>query len=87
MKIPSHVAVIMDGNGRWAKKQGMSRRQGHKTGVKTLKKIVKESSRLGIGCLTVFAFSTENWGRPKKEVNALMRLLVRSLRKEAEKKS
>ncbi|MFW6256917.1 MAG: undecaprenyl diphosphate synthase family protein, partial [Bacillota bacterium] len=65
MDIPEHVAIIMDGNGRWAKKQGLARREGHKEGVKALKRIVEESVRLNIDCLTVYAFSTENWKRPR----------------------
>ena len=81
-KIPSHVAIIMDGNGRWAKAQGKNRLFGHKTGVKAVQKIVEESARLGIENLTLYAFSTENWKRPEKEVTILMTLLVSSLKKE-----
>lgn len=81
-KVPRHVAVIMDGNGRWARLRGLSRAEGHRQGVKALKPIVKESLRLGISVLTVYAFSTENWQRPQQEVDALMNLLVEFLRSE-----
>lgn len=75
-KIPKHIAIIMDGNGRWAKERNLPRSMGHKAGVETLRIILKESVRLGIKNLTVYAFSTENWGRPKDEVNTLMKLFV-----------
>lgn len=81
-KLPSHVAIIMDGNGRWAKKKGFLRSIGHENGVDALRKIATSSAKLGIRYLTVYAFSSENWNRPKAEVNALMSLLVSSLRKE-----
>ncbi|MFW5984745.1 MAG: isoprenyl transferase [Halanaerobiaceae bacterium] len=84
MDIPEHVAIIMDGNGRWAKKQGLPRREGHKEGVKALKRIVEESVRLNIDCLTVYAFSTENWKRPRIEVNFLMKLFRRTLHQQAQ---
>ncbi|MBU2429939.1 MAG: di-trans,poly-cis-decaprenylcistransferase, partial [Proteobacteria bacterium] len=74
-KIPAHVAVIMDGNGRWAKKKLMNRVKGHEKGSQTVRTIVTASARLGINVLTLYAFSTENWGRPKAEVTALMMLL------------
>lgn len=74
-KLPEHIAIIMDGNGRWAKKRGMTRGFGHKQGCVTLKKIVKYCSKIGIKYLTVYAFSTENWRRPKSEVDQLMSLL------------
>jgi len=80
--IPKHVAVIMDGNGRWAKKNGLLRTIGHKNGVKSVREIVEASVELGISVLTLFAFSTENWNRPKAEINALMELLVSALNKE-----
>jgi len=80
--IPEHVAVIMDGNGRWAKKNGLLRTIGHNNGVKSVQEVVEASVELGISVLTLFAFSTENWNRPKAEVNALMELLVKSLNKE-----
>lgn len=82
--IPKHIAIIMDGNGRWAKSRMMPRTFGHKAGVETIKKIVKESDRLGIKYMTLYAFSTENWKRPEEEVSALMSLLVSFLRKELE---
>jgi undecaprenyl diphosphate synthase len=80
--IPKHVAVIMDGNGRWAKKNGLLRTIGHNNGIKSVQEVVEASVELGISVLTLFAFSTENWNRPKAEVNALMELLVKSLNKE-----
>src|SRR3712207_5971498 len=81
-KVPKHIAIIMDGNGRWAKARMMPRAYGHKAGVETIRKVVKECSRLGVGYLTLYAFSTENWKRPAEEVNALMGLLVSYLKKE-----
>jgi undecaprenyl diphosphate synthase len=81
-KIPKHVAIIMDGNGRWAKLQGKNRVTGHQQGAKSVKEIVEEAFAQGIEYLTLYAFSTENWSRPKDEVNLLMKLLVSSLRKE-----
>ena len=80
--IPEHVAIIMDGNGRWAKKQGLLRAIGHETGTKAVSQAVDVSLELGIKYLTLYAFSTENWNRPKLEVDALMTLLVKSLKKE-----
>ena len=74
-KIPKHVAFIMDGNGRWAKERGLSRTAGHREGIKRVKEIVKVAGELGIKAITLFAFSTENWSRPKKEVSMLMRYL------------
>lgn len=75
MKIPQHVAIILDGNGRWAKKKGMPRNYGHKMGAKNVEKICDIAGHMGIKYLTVYAFSTENWGRPQPEVDELMRLL------------
>ncbi len=75
MNIPNHVAIILDGNGRWAKKKGMPRNYGHVQGAKTVEAICEEAYRMGIQYLTVYAFSTENWNRPEEEVNALMKLL------------
>lgn len=75
MKIPQHVAIILDGNGRWAKAKGLPRNYGHVEGAKTVEKICEEAWRMGIKYLTVYAFSTENWKRPKDEVDALMKLL------------
>ena len=83
-KVPSHIAIIMDGNGRWAKSRFMPRTYGHKAGVETIRKVVKECSRIGVKYLTLYAFSTENWKRPKDEVSALMGLLVKYLRSELE---
>jgi len=82
-RMPRHIAVIMDGNGRWAKKQGyFSRIKGHENGVTALRELTTASAELGIGYLTVYAFSTENWNRPKREINALMSLLVSTLKGE-----
>ena len=75
LKIPQHVAIILDGNGRWAKAKGLPRNYGHVEGAKTVEKICEEAYKMGIRYLTVYAFSTENWNRPQDEVNALMRLL------------
>ena len=83
-KIPNHIAIIMDGNGRWAKANGKNRLFGHRNGVKAVQKTVEESTRLGVKHLTLYAFSTENWKRPQKEINTLMNLLVKSLKKELE---
>jgi len=81
-RLPQHLAVIMDGNGRWAKKQGFFRSIGHENGTKAVREIVEACAELPIRYLTLFAFSTENWNRPKAEVNTLMKLLVSSLKKE-----
>ena len=75
MQMPNHVAIILDGNGRWAKSKGMPRNYGHVQGAKTVEVICEEAYRMGIKYLTVYAFSTENWNRPKDEVDALMKLL------------
>ena len=75
MKVPQHVAIILDGNGRWAKAKGMPRNYGHAQGSKNVERICEEAWRMGIKYLTVYAFSTENWNRPDDEVNALMKLL------------
>ena len=75
MKIPTHVAIILDGNGRWAKSKGMPRNYGHTQGAKNVEIICEEAWKMGIKYLTVYAFSTENWSRPKSEVDALMKLL------------
>lgn len=83
-EVPTHIAIIMDGNGRWAKSRGSLRTSGHKAGVDSVRDITEACAQLGVKYLTLYTFSTENWGRPKLEVNALMRLLVSSLRKEAE---
>lgn len=81
-KIPAHVAVIMDGNGRWAKRQGKNRVFGHRNGVKAVRETSESCAELGIKNLTLYAFSTENWNRPQTEVNALMDLLVRTIKSE-----
>ena len=81
-KLPEHIAVIMDGNGRWAKQFGKVRIFGHKNGVKAVRETTEAAAELGVKYLTMYAFSTENWGRPKEEVNALMTLLVGTIRKE-----
>ncbi|MDD6795927.1 MAG: isoprenyl transferase [Clostridiaceae bacterium] len=81
-KIPQHIAIIMDGNGRWAKAKNLPRTMGHKAGVETLRRIIKEGNRLGVKYMTLYAFSTENWKRPKDEVTAIMKLLVQYLRQE-----
>ncbi len=78
--LPSHIGVIMDGNGRWAKKRGLPRSAGHSKGADTLKKIVTECNKIGIKYITVYAFSTENWKRPKDEVDYLMNLLLNYLK-------
>ncbi len=81
-KLPKHVAIIMDGNGRWAKKRLLPRTAGHREGVERVKEIVEATGNLGIPYLTLYAFSTENWGRPKEEIDTLMKLLVEYLKKE-----
>ncbi|MES2826564.1 MAG: isoprenyl transferase [Bacteroidota bacterium] len=81
-KLPEHIAIIMDGNGRWAKNQGKFRHFGHETGVLSVKDIVEGCADIGIKYLTVYAFSTENWNRPIEEVNALMELLIHTINQE-----
>ena len=81
-RIPRHIAIIMDGNGRWAKRQGMARMFGHRQGVETVHRITEAAAELGVEYLTLYAFSTENWNRPKEEVDALMVLLVDTIVKE-----
>lgn len=82
MQGPSHVAVIMDGNGRWARKRGLPRVIGHRQGVESLRAMVKTSNRIGVKYLTLYTFSTENWQRPKDEVDTLMKMLEEMLAKE-----
>ena len=82
MQIPNHLAIIMDGNGRWAEQRRLPRILGHRKGVETVQQVVDECLDLGIGFLTLYAFSSENWGRPRHEVDALMRLLGNFLEKE-----
>ena len=81
-KIPTHIAIIMDGNGRWAKSQGKERYEGHIEGVASVKACIKAARKRGVRYLTLYAFSTENWGRPQAEVNALMELFCKSVTKE-----
>lgn len=81
-KLPKHIAVIMDGNGRWAKKQGFFRSIGHENGTEAVREIVEACAELPVPFLTLYAFSTENWNRPKAEVRTLMQLLVNALKKE-----
>ncbi|MBR3407390.1 MAG: isoprenyl transferase [Paludibacteraceae bacterium] len=81
-RMPRHIAIIMDGNGRWAKKQGLARVFGHKRGVETVHNITVAATELGIEYLTLYTFSTENWNRPKEEIDALMNLLVDTIVKE-----
>lgn len=82
MRIPRHLAIIMDGNGRWAEQRHLPRIAGHQRGVETVQKVVKECRAIGVTCLTLYAFSSENWGRPEEEVNALMGLLAEYLKSE-----
>ena len=81
-KIPQHIAIIMDGNGRWAAEKGQPRRYGHQAGVDAVKKIAAEATRLGVKYLTLYTFSTENWNRPADEISALMGLVLTSLEDE-----
>ena len=83
--MPRHVAIIMDGNGRWARNRGAARIFGHQNGVTPVHEVVEASGELGIDFLTLYAFSTENWGRPREEINALMGLLVSTIKKETPK--
>ncbi|OED38315.1 di-trans,poly-cis-decaprenylcistransferase [Chromatiales bacterium (ex Bugula neritina AB1)] len=83
--LPEHIAIIMDGNGRWARQSSLPRSSGHQAGVKTIRQVVEHCARLRIGALTVYAFSSENWQRPEKEVSFLMELFVRALRSEVDK--
>ena len=82
--VPNHVAIIMDGNGRWAKQRNLPRTAGHREGVKSTQEVIKASGEAGVKYLTLFAFSSENWNRPKTEVSALMDLFMRSLENEVE---
>ncbi len=81
-RLPSHIAVIMDGNGRWAKSKGAARIFGHQNAITAVRDVTEASAELGVQYLTLYAFSTENWGRPKHEVSGLMRLLVSTIKKE-----
>lgn len=80
--VPTHIAIIMDGNGRWAKKRGMPRLSGHQAGTENLRRVIKASVEFGVRYLTFYAFSTENWGRPKEEVEGLLRILQSVIEKE-----
>src|ERR1700733_11162789 len=80
LRIPRHIAVIMDGNGRWAKERGLPRTEGHRRGADSVQEIVEACGELGVEFLTMYAFSTENWKRPKTEVSALMKMLERFLK-------
>jgi hypothetical protein len=82
--LPNHLAIIMDGNGRWAEQKGKKRIFGHKNGIKAVQKVVEEAVELKIRYLTLYAFSTENWNRPREEIGVLMKLLVNSLKNEFE---
>ena len=81
-QLPNHIAIIMDGNGRWAKSKGLLRNIGHQNGAKTVKEVVETCAKINVKYLTLYAFSTENWNRPKLEVELLMKLLISSLKKE-----
>src|SRR5882724_2607770 len=81
-QVPEHVAIIMDGNGRWALKRGLHRLAGHHAGTENLRRIIRASVEFGIKYLTIYAFSTENWGRPREEVDGLMRILEDVIDKE-----
>lgn len=83
--LPEHVAIIMDGNGRWARARGLPRHAGHRAGASTVRRVVEHCGRLGIHALTLFAFSSENWRRPRKEVSVLMELFMNTLDKESER--
>ena len=83
-RLPSHVAVIMDGNGRWARQRGLDRIFGHQQGVEAVREVIETAAELKIGFLTLYAFSTENWGRPDEEVSALMGIMVQSLSNETD---
>ena len=85
LKIPEHVAIILDGNGRWAKEKGLPRTVGHTNGAKALQRTVAACKKFGVKTLTVYGFSTENWGRPKEEVNFLMNLLLKYLTNQSKK--
>lgn len=82
--VPQHIAIIMDGNGRWAKARGLERTEGHKKGVQSVRKAVEAAIRAGVNCLTIYAFSTENWLRPREEVDALMDLMVYAIAQETD---
>lgn len=80
--VPQHIGIIMDGNGRWARARGLPRAAGHRAGTKNIRRVLEEATRLHVKVLTIYAFSTENWGRPRAEVGHLMRLISQSIRNE-----
>ncbi len=82
VQIPRHVAIIMDGNGRWAKQRGLSRQKGHRSGAENIRRVIRAAGERGISTLTLYAFSTENWSRPRTEVSALIRLIPRFIKSE-----
>ena len=84
MNIPQHIAIIMDGNGRWARQRGKERSEGHIAGMNSLRETVRNAAEAGVKYLTVYAFSTENWGRPQAEVDALMELICKGVEMESE---
>jgi undecaprenyl diphosphate synthase len=83
-KLPVHIAIIMDGNGRWARQRGMERNLGHEQGVKAVREVIESSAELGLKYLTLYTFSTENWNRPDDEISALMRIMIQSLNNETD---
>jgi undecaprenyl diphosphate synthase len=83
--LPIHVAIIMDGNGRWAKKRNLPRKAGHKAGTQNILSLMETLGKYGIKCVTLYSFSTENWNRPQEEINAILDILGESLRKEVPK--
>jgi undecaprenyl diphosphate synthase len=83
-EVPTHVAIIMDGNGRWARQRGLPRMAGHRAGTENIRRIIERFADYGVQCLTLYAFSTENWARPKAEVNGLMRILSRVIKRETD---
>jgi undecaprenyl diphosphate synthase len=82
--VPAHVAIIMDGNGRWARRRGLPRVEGHREGINSVREVVRAAGEIGVKVLTLYTFSTENWNRPRSEVSALMRLLLKTIRGEVE---
>lgn len=84
LEVPNHVAIIMDGNGRWARRRGLPRQAGHRAGAENLRRVIRACVEFNINILTVYAFSTENWGRPESEVRALMRIFARVLDNETD---
>ncbi|MCM8756480.1 MAG: polyprenyl diphosphate synthase, partial [Candidatus Omnitrophica bacterium] len=85
MNVPYHIAIIMDGNGRWAKQRGLSRSVGHRKGLERIKEVTEEAKKLGVKILTLFAFSTENWSRPKREIENIFSYLEKFLDKNTDR--